>query len=151
MGRGVVAWGDFLGDTTVAAAMLDRLLHRSVVIDLDGDSYRLRDQHARTATLRRTTTGTATRYLDHASEVRNSDEHTRGTSTSALTEVLATSSRPRMWHVAHLHRQMIEFGQRDEFGNVAADVATTEGEEANWKGKSPGGLVRRQLPHLSCP
>ena len=55
--RGVAAWGDILGDTTVAAAMLDRLLHRSVVINLDGDSYRLRDHHARTDTLRRTTTG----------------------------------------------------------------------------------------------
>jgi DNA replication protein DnaC len=31
--RGVGAWGEILGDTTVAAAMLDRLLHRSVVID----------------------------------------------------------------------------------------------------------------------
>jgi IstB-like ATP binding protein len=38
-----IAWGEILGDTTVAAAMLDRLLHRSVVINLDGDSYRLRD------------------------------------------------------------------------------------------------------------
>ena len=38
---GVGAWGEILGDTTVAAAMLDRLLHRSVVINLDGDSYRL--------------------------------------------------------------------------------------------------------------
>ncbi len=55
--RGVAHWGDILGDTTVAAAMLDRLLHRSVVINLDGDSYRLRDHHARTDTLRRTTTG----------------------------------------------------------------------------------------------
>jgi DNA replication protein DnaC len=56
--RGVGAWGDILGDTTVAAAMLDRLLHRSVVLNLDGDSYRLRDHQARTDTLRRTTTGT---------------------------------------------------------------------------------------------
>lgn len=55
--RGVAAWGEILGDTTVAAAMLDRLLHRSVVLNLDGDSYRLRDHHARTDTLRRTTTG----------------------------------------------------------------------------------------------
>jgi DNA replication protein DnaC len=55
--RGVAAWGDVLGDTTVAAAMLDRLLHRSVVLDLDGDSYRLRDHHARNDTLRRATTG----------------------------------------------------------------------------------------------
>jgi hypothetical protein len=34
--RGVGEWGDILGDTTVAAAMLDRLLHRSVVLNLDG-------------------------------------------------------------------------------------------------------------------
>ncbi len=51
--RGVASWGEILGDTTVAAAMLDRLLHRSVVLNLDGDSYRLRDHHARTDTLRR--------------------------------------------------------------------------------------------------
>ena len=56
--RGVGSWGEILGDTTVAAAMLDRLLHRSVVLNLDGDSYRLRDHHARTDKLRRTTTGT---------------------------------------------------------------------------------------------
>jgi DNA replication protein DnaC len=56
--RGVASWGEILGDTTVAAAMLDRLLHRSVVLTLDGDSYRLRDHHARTDILRQTTTGT---------------------------------------------------------------------------------------------
>jgi DNA replication protein DnaC len=58
--RGVGSWGEVLGDTTVAAAMLDRLLHRSVVLTLDGDSYRLRDHHARADTLRRATTGTRT-------------------------------------------------------------------------------------------
>jgi DNA replication protein DnaC len=36
--RDVGEWGDVLGDTTMAAAMLDRLLHRSVVINLDGES-----------------------------------------------------------------------------------------------------------------
>ena len=56
--RGVGSWGEILGDTTVAAALLDRLLHRSVVLTLDGDSYRLRDHHARNDTLRQTTTGT---------------------------------------------------------------------------------------------
>jgi DNA replication protein DnaC len=56
--RGVGSWGDILGDTTAAAALLDRLLHRSVVLTLDGDSYRLRDHHARADTLRATTTGT---------------------------------------------------------------------------------------------
>jgi len=54
--RPVNAWGEILGDTTVAAAMLDRLLHRSVVLDLDGESYRLRDHHARTQQLRHTIT-----------------------------------------------------------------------------------------------
>ncbi|CCW15314.1 IstB domain protein ATP-binding protein [Rhodococcus aetherivorans] len=56
--RGVGEWGEVLGDTTVAAAMLDRLLHRSVVLNLDGDSYRLRDHHARAEKLRQATTGT---------------------------------------------------------------------------------------------
>ena len=56
--RGVGAWGEILGDTTVADALLDRLLHRSLVINLDGESYRLRDHHAAADTLRRATTGT---------------------------------------------------------------------------------------------
>ena len=50
--RPITSWGEILGDTTVAAALLDRLLHRSVVLDIGGDSYRLRDHHARTHTLR---------------------------------------------------------------------------------------------------
>ena len=56
--RGVASWGEVLGDTTVAAAMLDRLLHRSVVLNLDGDSYRLRDHHAKSEALRHAATGT---------------------------------------------------------------------------------------------
>ena len=45
--RGVASWGDIFADTTVAAAMLDRLLQRSVVINITGDSYRLRAHRAR--------------------------------------------------------------------------------------------------------
>ncbi len=56
--RGVGEWGEVLGDTTVAAAMLDRLLHRSVVLNLDGDSYRLCDHHTRSEKVRQATTGT---------------------------------------------------------------------------------------------
>ena len=56
--RPVGAWGEILGDTTVAAAMLDRLLHRSVVVTLDGASYRLRNHTAASNELRRVTTGT---------------------------------------------------------------------------------------------
>lgn len=36
--RGVGACDDILGDTTDAAATLDRQLHRSIVVNLDGQS-----------------------------------------------------------------------------------------------------------------
>jgi hypothetical protein len=42
----------------IIAALLDRLLHRCVVLSLDGESYRLRDHHAAADSLRRATTGT---------------------------------------------------------------------------------------------
>jgi DNA replication protein DnaC len=51
--RGVASWGDIFDDTTVAAAMLDRLLHRSVIVNIDGDSYRMRQHQARNRTLTR--------------------------------------------------------------------------------------------------
>ena len=44
--RNVASWGDIFSDTTIAAAMLDRLLHRSVVPTITGDSYRLRAYQA---------------------------------------------------------------------------------------------------------
>lgn len=56
--RGVGSWGEILGDNTVAAAILDRLPHRSVVLNLDSDSYRLRDHHTRSNKLHATTTDT---------------------------------------------------------------------------------------------
>ena len=34
------AWGKYLGDTTLAAAILDRLAANSIHIDIDGPSYR---------------------------------------------------------------------------------------------------------------
>jgi len=37
-------WGDVLGDTVIATAILDRLLHHSHVINIRGDSYRLREK-----------------------------------------------------------------------------------------------------------
>ena len=40
--RPVGAWGEILGDTTVAAAMLDRLLHHCHTVVTNGDSYRMR-------------------------------------------------------------------------------------------------------------
>jgi DNA replication protein DnaC len=37
-------WGEVFGDDTVAAAMIDRLVHHADVISLRGDSYRLKDR-----------------------------------------------------------------------------------------------------------
>ena len=46
-----VSWGKIFDDPMVAAAMLDRLLHRSVVLNITGDSYRLRTHRARSKQL----------------------------------------------------------------------------------------------------
>jgi len=38
------AWGEVLGDHTVAAAIVDRLAHHNELIKITGDSYRLQDR-----------------------------------------------------------------------------------------------------------
>ena len=42
--RGFAEWGEVFGDPVVATALLDRLLHHAVVVQIEGSSYRLR-QH----------------------------------------------------------------------------------------------------------
>ena len=37
-------WGEVFGDPVVAAAMIDRLVHHAEIINLKGDSYRLKDR-----------------------------------------------------------------------------------------------------------
>jgi len=37
-------WGEVLGDPVIATAILDRLLHHSHVINIRGESYRLREK-----------------------------------------------------------------------------------------------------------
>ncbi len=55
---GIASWGRvFADDQMVAAAMLDRLLHRSVVLDIKGDSYRMRSHRARAEATRRAVAG----------------------------------------------------------------------------------------------
>lgn len=41
--RGFKEWGEIFGDNVIAAALLDRLLHRATVIEIAGNSYRLRE------------------------------------------------------------------------------------------------------------
>jgi DNA replication protein DnaC len=43
--RGFAEWGDVFGDPVVATALLDRLLHHAVVVQIEGSSNRMR-QHA---------------------------------------------------------------------------------------------------------
>jgi len=54
---GVSSWGKIFDDPMVAAAMLDRLLHRSVVFNIDGPSYRMRAHRARAEATRKAVAG----------------------------------------------------------------------------------------------
>jgi DNA replication protein DnaC len=49
---GIADWATAFGDATVAAAMLDRLLHRATVVGIDGPSYRLRAHQRHADTIR---------------------------------------------------------------------------------------------------
>ena len=42
--KGFAEWGEVLGDSVVATAILDRLLHHSHVLNIRGESYRLREK-----------------------------------------------------------------------------------------------------------
>jgi DNA replication protein DnaC len=50
---GIPSWGKIFDDPMVAAAMLDRLLHRSAVLNITGESYRMRAHRARAGKLLR--------------------------------------------------------------------------------------------------
>jgi DNA replication protein DnaC len=49
---GIASWGERLADPMLAASLLDRLLHRGVVVAIDGPSYRMRAHQQRTQALR---------------------------------------------------------------------------------------------------
>jgi len=55
--RGIADWGAIFDDTTVAAAILDRLLHHATVLTITGDSYRMRRHRDAIAALRPALTG----------------------------------------------------------------------------------------------
>jgi len=59
---GIQGWAERLGDPMLAAALIDRLLHRGILVGIDGPSYRMRSHQARADALRKTTrAGTAPR------------------------------------------------------------------------------------------
>jgi len=40
--KGFDEWAEFLGDATTTTAILDRLIHHCEIINMTGDSYRLK-------------------------------------------------------------------------------------------------------------
>ena len=42
--KGFSEWGEVLGDQVMASAVLDRILHHCTVVNIRGDSYRLKDR-----------------------------------------------------------------------------------------------------------
>ena len=59
--KGFEEWGGVLGDEVMAAALIDRLLHHCHIVDIRGDSYRMR---AHQDLLRSRTEGDGTRAGD---------------------------------------------------------------------------------------
>jgi len=55
--RHIADWGAIFDDTTVAAAILDRLLHHATVLSINGDSYRMRAHRDAIDALRPALTG----------------------------------------------------------------------------------------------
>ena len=47
--RVVQDWGKYLGDNTMGTTILDRLMHRSILLEFEGRSYRLKEAAARMA------------------------------------------------------------------------------------------------------
>jgi hypothetical protein len=47
--RVVQDWGKYLGDITMSTTILDRLMHRSTLLEFEGNSYRLKEAAARIA------------------------------------------------------------------------------------------------------
>jgi DNA replication protein DnaC len=58
---GIASWAERLGDPMLAAAALDRLLHRGVIVGIDGPSYRMRAHQQRADTIRKAVTAGTTR------------------------------------------------------------------------------------------
>jgi DNA replication protein DnaC len=47
--RVVQDWGKYLGDNTMGSTILDRIMHRSSLLEFEGKSYRLKEAAARIA------------------------------------------------------------------------------------------------------
>ena len=55
--KGFEEWGSVLGDDVMATAMLDRLLHRCHVVNIQGASYRMQEYWAKRLAVHSKATG----------------------------------------------------------------------------------------------
>jgi hypothetical protein len=83
-------WGSFLENDVVASAILDRLLHHGSIVNLRGESYRLKDKR------RAGLIGSATDLRER----RTSGQPDRDRSLQAKYEsrFLPTTSKPAIWN-----------------------------------------------------
>jgi hypothetical protein len=100
--RGAASWGEILGNTTVAAAMLDRLLHRSAGLNLDSDSLPpTRPPRPHRHPPARHHRKPDDPYPDHRHRVRNFGEQLWPRSTSAIIfaseQQLCAQCAPPFW------------------------------------------------------
>ena len=65
---GIAAWAERLGDPMLAAAALDRLLHRGVIAAIDGPSYHMRAHQQRADIIRKATTAAGRRPVTGAEQ-----------------------------------------------------------------------------------
>jgi DNA replication protein DnaC len=79
--RGFAEWGEVFGDPVVATALLDRLLHHAIVIQIEGSSYRLRQyadlvpEHLRSRALITPSPAQAPRRRGRPPKNRSLDQH----------------------------------------------------------------------------
>jgi DNA replication protein DnaC len=71
--QSLAGWGEVFGDKVIATAILDRLLHHSTILNIKGDSYRLKEKRkagllTRSETL---TTPNSTENAERAEEPRS--------------------------------------------------------------------------------
>jgi hypothetical protein len=91
--RGLPAWGELFGDPVVAAAILDRLLHRAVVINIKGPSWRLREHQGLVERTREGGWGLGSDPRGQELSVPNFVDHKHRS--SVITHILAVQARPR--------------------------------------------------------
>ena len=123
--RGFAEWGEVFGDPVVATALLDRLLHHAVVVQIEGASYRLR-QHA-----------------DLVPEHIRSKALIHPPSPSRRQSAAAGRPRPQARPTALTRPQQSGEFSADDFGEFPSAIDTTRGMTENPEEKAATACAGR--------